>query len=1213
MAEREVSGASPRTDHVDATMLNELDIPEHSTDAKAAGDSSVPRFVAGAMTALKAPTDDVEPVKNELDAAASTQIESNDSEATTASTEKHAGPVPNDTPMPDAPELGTLEPGLFVSTAATTVAQPRKKRLGGQLSLGGLQHSEHGIPRLTAMQDLIGQATKGSAQLPLGEDVLDYDASPPSPNGTEPSQTAGQATAKTKTPTKATKKRKVTEAEKALKKLVADHAQRKKAGEVRLEDEIMFMKEKNNAEIRYLQAKNDSEYDPGSPSPSIIEDNTLSPGQTEDFAAAPYQESSDEEDPTAPKKRGCKRKANTGADGQGGAKKKKTTRASKKARGKSAAEVAEDDDGGDLFEKAFPTSKQGKGAKKAPKKAAEKKKKKKPSGPTMTNTDSLFDGADVFQDTAATADLAAQPTFGATNRKDEAMKELMASIPTQDKDSKDVSRADQKALKDAIRAFEGTNQVVKPAEGGLWSVRGLHSALKAYQILGVGFMKMRESGSKDPRGGILADTMGLGKTLQVLCCIVNGLPERRSKSTRARGTTLIVSTPAIISQWFSEIQKHCKDSREDKRHGLGRVMVYKPQKCNDEVALLGECDIVLTTYHQISRSYPRRADCPPELTTAKQKDAWWEQHLQENRGVFHRMKWLRVVLDEATAIKNHKSQTSIACRGLDGKHKWAVSATPMMNRASELYPYLKFIGQPMTGTMRLFKQNYCSPDDPDGRKKLAAVLKVVCIRRTHLDTLFNARLLDLPKPTQHNVWLEFNAIERTIYDIVRRRFIMRINSISRSGQLKQKHRHVFSLLLRLRQLTSHVLLCAGPIVDLLELEDYERLNELCKSETEIYGQQRELLHQLRDLLGKAKGIDAGNPDYPTTEKVALPSGTVDPTPSATGGTHGLTFQFGKYLKNLRNSHAFEDVVQRALCVACRQTPDDPMITSCFHLYCKECLTSMQHIAARRGCDASVCAECGSTYDETRPIDQKMLEDAATSNPDESGTSRSKKKETVDDWTKMSGPVLPSAKTVAMKAQILNWLSEDPKVKIIVYTQFIGLIGMIDRICRTEKWGCCCYSGRMSPEAREKSIRDFGEDPEKSVLVASLRCGGMGLNLTMASKVICIDPWFNKAVEQQAFGRVHRIGQSRETDMVRLCVRNTIDADLDTMKEIKQIEIDDVVDGNVDMTTPEIMRLFGRVDMDEEGRHFIIPETEDEGPRMPNVDEDDEFQDMGNEE
>lgn len=84
-------------------------------------------------------------------------------------------------------------------------------------------------------------------------------------------------------------------------------------------------------------------------------------------------------------------------------------------------------------------------------------------------------------------------------------------------------------------------------------------------------------------------------------------------------------------------------------------------------------------------------------------------------------------------------------------------------------------------------------------------------------------------------------------------------------------------------------------------------------------------------------------------------------------------------------------------------------------------------------------------------------------------------------------------------------------------------------------------------------------------------------------------------------------------MVRLCVRNTIDADLDTMKEIKQIEIDDVVDGNVDMTTPEIMRLFGRVDMDEEGRHFIIPETEDERPRMPNVDQDDEFQDMGNEE
>lgn len=52
------------------------------------------------------------------------------------------------------------------------------------------------------------------------------------------------------------------------------------------------------------------------------------------------------------------------------------------------------------------------------------------------------------------------------------------------------------------------------------------------------------------------------------------------------------------------------------------------------------------------------------------------------------------------------------------------------------------------------------------------------------------------------------------------------------------------------------------------------------------------------------------------------------------------------------------------------------------------------------------------------------------------------------------------------------------------------------------------------EAREKAINTFSDDPNTKILVASLKCGGVGLNLTMASKVICVDLWFNSSVEQQ---------------------------------------------------------------------------------------------------
>ena len=65
---------------------------------------------------------------------------------------------------------------------------------------------------------------------------------------------------------------------------------------------------------------------------------------------------------------------------------------------------------------------------------------------------------------------------------------------------------------------------------------------------------------------------------------------------------------------------------------------------------------------------------------------------------------------------------------------------------------------------------------------------------------------------------------------------------------------------------------------------------------------------------------------------------------------------------------------------------------------------------------------------------------------------------------------------------------------------------------------------------------------------------MGLNLTMASKVIMIDPWWNSASEQQAFCRVFRIGQREETFMSRLCVKNTVDQTLINMQDRKDKEI-----------------------------------------------------------
>ncbi|KAK4897656.1 hypothetical protein LTR49_027962, partial [Elasticomyces elasticus] len=204
---------------------------------------------------------------------------------------------------------------------------------------------------------------------------------------------------------------------------------------------------------------------------------------------------------------------------------------------------------------------------------------------------------------------------------------------------------------------------------------------------------------------------------------------------------------------------------------------------------------------------------------------------------------------------------------------------------------------------------------------------------------------------------------------------------------------------------------------------------------------------------------------------------------------------------------------------------------------------------------------------------------------------------------MKGPILPSAKTQATKAQI----AEDASVKIIIFTHLLPMIRILKKMCKTEKWSHCEYTGKMSQDSKDQSISDFSKD--KQILLASLRSGGLGLNLTMASKVICLDPWWNSSTEQQAFCRVFRIGQTKPTSFVKFMVRNTID---------KQIEIDEVMDvtKRKDLNIQDLLRLFGHeVRNDGEGNPFIYAEPAghtNEHLRLPNHDKQDELQGMGNE-
>ena len=174
----------------------------------------------------------------------------------------------------------------------------------------------------------------------------------------------------------------------------------------------------------------------------------------------------------------------------------------------------------------------------------------------------------------------------------------------------------------------------------------------------------------------------------MLANIINGKPttEPKSRDSSCR-TTLIVATPALIAQWDQEIRAHCFSKREHK-HGIGRILHHRAGSRingNEIEATLKEADVVFTTYNEVSKSNPRMI-FPPNLVTQAQKAAYWDDVWEKDRGVLHRVKWHRVVLDEASAIKNHKSHTSISCVALEANHHWAISGTPVQNSLAEFYP-----------------------------------------------------------------------------------------------------------------------------------------------------------------------------------------------------------------------------------------------------------------------------------------------------------------------------------------------------------------------------------------------------------------------------------------------------------------------------------------------------------------------------------------------
>ncbi|KAI1429857.1 SNF2 family N-terminal domain-containing protein [Xylaria sp. FL1777] len=146
-------------------------------------------------------------------------------------------------------------------------------------------------------------------------------------------------------------------------------------------------------------------------------------------------------------------------------------------------------------------------------------------------------------------------------------------------------------------------------------------------------------------------------------------------------------------------------------------------------------------------------------------------------------------------------------------------------------------------------------------------------------------------------------------------------------------------------------------------------------------------------------------------------------------------------------------------------------------------------------------------------------------------------------------VLASAK-IRQLISILH--GEVQEHKFIVFSQFTSMLDLVEPFLRKEGLKYVRYDGGMKNDAREASLHSLRNDKNTRVLLCSLRCGALGLNLTAASRVVILEPFWNPFVEEQAIDRVHRLTQTVDVIVYKLTVENTVEERILELQEKKRL-------------------------------------------------------------
>ncbi|GAB0136818.1 DNA helicase rad5 [Epichloe bromicola] len=256
------------------------------------------------------------------------------------------------------------------------------------------------------------------------------------------------------------------------------------------------------------------------------------------------------------------------------------------------------------------------------------------------------------------------------------------------------------------------------------------------------------------KGGILAEEMGLGKTLEVLGLILlhsrtnvqtehNGHGTDRLVPTRA---TLIVTPESLRQQWITEIARHAPSLRVKHYQGCKKIRDGDETEIVEELC---EYDVVITTYSVLSAELHYALEPP-------QRSRRFERAYHRATSPLVKISWWRLCLDEAQMIENGFSQAAFVARVLPRTNAWGITGTPVKDDVNDLFGLLLFLRY----------EPYCSASQvwqsliTQHKRLFQQIFNSIALR--HTKSLVRDEIL-LPPQKRYVISMPFTAVEEQHY------------------------------------------------------------------------------------------------------------------------------------------------------------------------------------------------------------------------------------------------------------------------------------------------------------------------------------------------------------------------------------------------------------------------------------------------------------------